>query len=130
MTNILSNSQIVGALIALSGVVVAGFSSWILARMNRAYDDRRQLRQLAIEAAVEIWKQEIANANHLAEITKITQHVSSLDSFIVHMLLVADLISNRSALDPSTIEKELRRIRAVSSAAAKAGSDKLKKNPA
>lgn len=128
MTDILANPQIVGALIALSGFVVAGFSSWILALINRRYDDRRQLRQLAVEAAVEIWKQEIANANYLANITKTQRHVSSLDSFIVHMLLVAELISNRRALDSATIERELRKIRAVSKAAAKAGSDNLQKN--
>jgi hypothetical protein len=60
MKEILANPQIVGALIALSGFIVAGLSSWALALINRRYDERRNMRDLALKAAIAQWEHDVA----------------------------------------------------------------------
>ena len=110
--------------------LVGMISGWILLIVNRRFDERRHFRQLAVDSAIESWKQEIANANYISERTKIPKRVASLDSFIIHMLLVAELISKRGVLNASTIESELRKIRAISEQAGKAGfPEQQKPNP-
>jgi len=54
MPNI-ENPQILGALLVLAGVIVGAVSAWILAFINRRFDDRRHLRELAITTAVRYW---------------------------------------------------------------------------
>jgi hypothetical protein len=119
MKDILANPQIVGALIALSGFIVAGLSSWVLAVINRRYDDRRHLRQVAIETAIEYWKQDIETSNLRGQLTGTNQIIMPLDTYIVHMLQLAELVSSKR-LTVENIESELMRIRAVTHEATKA----------
>ncbi len=123
MTDILSNPQIVGALIALSGFVVAGFSSCILAIVNRRYDDRRHLRQIAIESAIVAWKEHVELSKLTGELTHKNVTIRPLDTFIVHMLQLAELVSSKR-LTTENIEAELTRIRDFTYAAGKAAAKK------
>lgn len=63
MKDILANPQIVGALIALSGLMVGAISAWGLAFINRRYDERRNMRDLALKAAIAQWEHDVARIN-------------------------------------------------------------------
>ena len=119
----ITSPQIVGALIALGGVALGVISSWVIAIINRHYDDRRHMRQLAIETALEYWKQDIATANKIGELTRRNVTIQPLDTYVVHMLQLADLISSKR-LTAANAEQELKRVISVSQAAAKASERK------
>lgn len=117
MPNI-ENPQILGALLALAGVIVGAASAWILAFINRRFDDRRHLRELAITTAVRYWEHDTelaklrANAN-----PTVRQFVAPLDTYIIHTLLLADLVSSKK-IKADKIAGELSRIRSISGVAA------------
>ena len=56
----LTNPQIIGALIALAGVGVGIISSWVIALINRFYDNRKHIRDLSVHIALELWRHERA----------------------------------------------------------------------
>lgn len=89
MTDILSNPQIVGALIALSGLLVGICSSWILAVINRRYDDRRHLREVAFSTAVENWKY-VTEAARAAN-----EPALPLDVYLLHMVKLSEILSEK-----------------------------------
>ena len=119
----INNPQIIGALIALGGVTLGIVSSWVMALINRHYDDRRHMRQLAIETAIEYWKQDIETAHFIGERTQQTVNINPLDTYIVHMLQLAELVSSKR-LTAANTEHELTRIRSISQAASKAAKKK------
>jgi hypothetical protein len=119
----INNPQIIGALIALGGVAIGVVSSWVIALINRHYDDRRHMRQLAIETAVEYWKQDIETAHFIGDRTQTTVKINPLDTYIIHMLQLAELVSDKRLTAENT-EQELIRIRSISQAAAKAAKKK------
>jgi len=124
MKAILANPQIIGALIALSGFIVAGFSSWVLAIINRRFDDRRHLRKIAIETAIAYWKQDIELAKLRGELTHQTQLIKPLDTYVIHMLQLAEFVSSSNKLTAENVEAELIRIRDVTQGAIRAASKK------
>ena len=113
----IDDPRIVGALIAFAGVFIGALSSWILAFINRRFDDRRHLREIAIKAALSYWEGDIEIAKLRREITNRAQRVAPLDSYIIHMLQLAESISSRR-LDENNVAQELRRIRRISRSAA------------
>ena len=91
MPDVFRNPLVIGALLALSGLVIGMCSSWVLVLMNRHYDDRRHLRQIAIETAVVYLKQDFEFAKLRGELTGKTQMITPLDTYIVHMLQLAEI---------------------------------------
>lgn len=116
MPNI-ENPQILGALLVLAGVIVGAVSSWILAFINRRFDDRRHLRELAIKTAVSLWERELELAKLRSDAKGASEFVAPVDSYIIHMLLLAELLS-RKKIAANEIAADLARIREVSHKAA------------
>jgi hypothetical protein len=106
-------TEIEVAIIGLSGVGVGSTFTLILTYINRRFDDRRQLRELAIKVAFDHWQSDYEHAKTLREITHTTVKVAPLDTYIVHMLMLAELISNKSITNEN-VATELKRIRQVS----------------
>lgn len=114
-----TTSQIIGAVATLLGVVLGGALNFLTARWNKEAEDRRQLRQVAIEAAVTDWKQSIEIAKIRGELTKTTQEILPLDIYIVHMFQLFETIQKKD-ISSSNIEEKLRSVRKVTIEAAKA----------
>ena len=119
----LNNPQVITAFAALGGTLVGAISAWVITFINRRFDDRRHMRQLAIETAVEYWKQDIETAHFIGERTQTTVNINPLDTYIIHMLQLAELVSDKR-LTAANTEQELMRIRSISQAASKAAKKK------
>jgi len=87
--------EVLTALVGLSGVAIGGLSTLALTFLNRRFDDRRHMRQLAIETAVQYWKQNIEIGNAIAQRTGQPVSINPLDTYIIHMFQLADLISSK-----------------------------------
>ena len=106
-------TEIEVAIIGLAGVAVGSTFTLILTCLNRRFDDRRQLRELAIKTAFDYWQSDYEHAKLVGERTHTTIKVAPLDTYIIHMLKLAELVSNRS-ITADNVEAELRSIREVS----------------
>ncbi|MGO8931859.1 MAG: hypothetical protein ACLQU3_33815 [Limisphaerales bacterium] len=110
-------SEIITALFTLAGTIVGATGSFLITYLNRRFDDRRHLREIAIKTAVQYWEADIELAKLRGELTHSNVRVAPLDSYIVHMLLLAELVSDKR-ITGENVTAELRRIRSISHAAA------------
>ena len=76
------------------------------------------MRQIAIETALQNWKQDFEIAKLISEKTNRPVSFSPLDAYIIHMFQLAELMSNKR-LTAENINSELTRIRAVTAAVTK-----------
>lgn len=56
----IKNPQIIGALIGFAGVAIGMFWSWVLTLINRSHDNRKHIRDLSVQIALELWRHERA----------------------------------------------------------------------
>jgi hypothetical protein len=110
---------IIAATAGLLGAAVGGFSTIGITYINRRFDDRRHLREIAISTAITHWEKERDWAVIIGERTNKPVTVAALDVYIVHMLQLAELVSNKT-LTSDNIASELAKIRAFSAHADKA----------
>ncbi len=104
----------------LAGSVIGAASGVAIAFINRRFDDRRHMRELAMKTAIQHWEKAAEFGIQRSGQTGIKESMPSLDAYIVHMVQIAELVANKR-LDASNVEAELRSIRAVSRAAIQAG---------
>ncbi len=115
----MSLHHIPGSIIALLGALIGSLSGIAITYISKYFDDRRQIRQLAVEMAIQQWKAHLDMSEKIGKATGRTASVGSLDSYMVHMLKFAELISSKK-ITAENVESELRRIREVSAEACKA----------
>ena len=120
--------EIVVALSTLLGVLFTGLISLGIAFLHARSEERRHLREIAINAAIRYWEHDTelaklrANAN-----PERPESVAPLDSYIIHTFLLADLVS-KGKITRENIVSELSRIRAVSDAAAESAKPQRKED--
>jgi hypothetical protein len=100
-------ATVIGAIV---GAGVGGLVTLIGQWLVRRSEERRQLRQLVMQAAVENWRY----ASEAAE--KAGAHRYPLDSYILHMLKLVELLDTRR-LTPELVREKLREVHAVTRAA-------------
>jgi hypothetical protein len=105
--------MITDAIIGLTGVAIGSLSTLAITYLNRRFDDRRQLRELAVKTAFDYWQSDYEHAKLVGQMTHTTMKVAPLDTYIIHMLKLAELISERS-ITADNVAAELRGIREVS----------------
>jgi hypothetical protein len=98
-----ATATVIGAFV---GAGVAGIIGLVGQWFARRSEERRQLRQLVIQAAVENWKLAAGKGGELYP----------LDSFILHMLKLVEVLELRH-LTPETVRQKLREVHSVSRAA-------------
>ena len=91
--------------------------------LNRVYDDRRHLREIAIKTAMDYWTKQVEFLKEKGERMQRNILIPPPDPFVVHMLLLVEMVTDKK-LTALNAEDELRRIREVSNAAQKAGEPK------
>jgi hypothetical protein len=120
--------EVLTALVGLSGVALGSLSTLALTFLNRRFDDRRHLRQLAIETAVQHWKQNIEIANTIGQLTQKNVRINPLDTYIIHMLQLAEMMSSKG-ITADNIQDELERIYKITDAASQTAKDREKRKP-
>jgi len=115
----IDSENIAGAVIALLGALVGSVSGIAVTYISKYFDDRRQIRQLALDIAIQQWKAHLDLSEKWGNASGRTASVGSLDSYMVHMLKFAELISSKK-ITTENVEAELRRIRDISREACKA----------
>ena len=90
---------------ALGGSFIAGFIAIWMNRQNRFSEEKKHLRQLLFNTAIENWK------TRVDMIKETGGTVMPLDSFIVHMIKLSEIFNENITKDniPSKI-KEIREI--------------------
>jgi hypothetical protein len=125
-------TEVLVAIVAASSVVIGGLigslSTLAVTWLNRRFDDRRHLRQLAIDTAFHYWERHVETASDINKQTGRTVTIRPLENYIVHMLQLADLISSKR-ITADNVKDELARILQVTDAAA-GFSDERTKQPA
>ena len=103
--NIPSWALWVPLLSALGGSFIAGFIAIWMNRQNRFSEEKKHLRQLLFNTAIENWK------TRVDMIKETGGTVMPLDSFIVHMIKLSEIFNENITKDniPSKI-KEIREI--------------------
>lgn len=120
--------EIIVALSTLLGAIVGIIGSWGAAIIKGQFDDRRHLRELAMTTAVRYWEHDTELAKLRADANpSVRQFVAPLDTYIIHTLLLAELVSRRK-LTANEVADELARIRAVSDTAAESAKQQRKEN--
>ncbi len=112
----LSRPEIIAALSALFGALIGSTVSLAITFINRRFDDRRHMRELAIKTAFSHWERHIEMVKLGAQSSGKTLYVLPLDNFIIHMLLLAELVSTQR-ITAENVVRELARIRRISDAA-------------
>lgn len=110
-------TEVLVALVGLGGVALGSFSTLALTYLNRKFDDRRHLREVALKTAFDCWDRERELSKYIREQTGRGARLAPLDSYIIHYLHLAELISSRRITE-SNVAQELERIRAISHIAA------------
>lgn len=103
-------------------VIAAGISAifqLIGGFLERRAADKRHLRDLALKAAIVSWEKDIERAKLRSGVTRRPENTLPLDTHIIHMLQLVELIS-RKKLTVENVEMELMKIRIFSGAASKA----------
>jgi hypothetical protein len=115
----ISSPHIVTALSALLGALIGGLVSIAVVCINRRFDDRRHLRELAMNGAIQYWIRNAEFAIQQAHVTGKDQDIVPLDTTIIHMLLLAELLSQKRITKENVVD-EITRIRRISDIAADA----------
>jgi hypothetical protein len=106
-------SALVGTAIgALAGIAGTIFSTLIIQRS----EERRHLRQVVINAAIENWKQVQIAAGKLTDAGYRVDHYP-LDTYVIHMMKLVSILNERD-LSPDRIRARMRELHSVTSAAA------------
>jgi hypothetical protein len=112
----------------LLGTIVGIVGTWGGAIIKGRFDDRRHLRELAITTAIRYWEHDTELAKLRATARPDSrQFIAPLDTYIIHTLLLAELVSSKK-ITPDKIVGELARIRAISDAAAESAKPERKEN--
>ncbi len=100
---------------AIVGAGVGGFVTLFGQWLSRRSEERRHLRQLVIQTAIENWRFTSEAAEKLAATG---YHVERypLDSFVLHMLKLSEILEERH-ITPELVQKKLRELYAVTRAA-------------
>jgi hypothetical protein len=114
--------EIITALFTLGGTAVGSIGSFLITYLNRRFDDRRHLREIAIKTAVQYWQLDIELTKLRGELTHSNVRIAPLDTYIVHMLLLAELVSDK-CITSDNVAAELRRIRSISHKAAQSATE-------
>jgi hypothetical protein len=118
--------EVLTALVGLSGVAIGSLSTLALTFLNRRFDYRRHLRQLAMETAVQNWKQNIEIANTIGQLTRQNVGINPLDTYIIHMLLLSEMMSSKD-ITAANVQNELARIYKITDAASQTAKDRAKR---
>lgn len=99
---------LVGVMGTLGGTVIGALTAIVVAWINKKYEDRRALRELAVRTGMENWK----NMFEVAKLQGGGCWIPPLDDFIVHMLLVSEKLLNQK-LTPDEIKTTVANIRTI-----------------
>ena len=116
--NDVNSAAVIAAIAGLCGMIVGSLSTLILTYINRRFDDRRQLREIAIKAAFDNFQHDFDYAKLTRQETGLKVTVAPIDSYFIHWLKLVELISDKR-ITAANVEAELRRIKIISHEAAK-----------
>lgn len=102
---------------AIVGGGVAGLIAAISQWLTRRSEERRALRQLVMQAAIENWKHTAEAAKHIAASQRGGVTVYPLDGFIIHMLKLVEVL-DAHRITPEDVRRIMREVQAVGDAAA------------
>ncbi len=114
--------EIISATSVLLGTIFGGVISIVVVFINRRFDDRRHLREIAVKTAYRHWEKQIEMVKRYADTTGKTPSALPLEGFIVHMLLLSEMLS-RGKITEENVVGELSAIRRVSDAVFDAAPD-------
>jgi len=108
---------------AIVGAGVGGFvtlfGQWLVTlfgqRLTRRSEERRHIRQLVVQTAIENWRFTSDAAEKLAASGYPVDRYP-LDSFVLHMLKLSEVLDERR-ITPELVSKKLREVYAVTEAA-------------
>jgi hypothetical protein len=106
---------------AIVGAGVGGFVTLLGQWLSRRSEERRHLRQLVMQAAIENWRFTSDAAAKLAQAGYPVDRYP-LDSFLLHMLKLSEVLNERH-LTPDLVRTKLQEVHAVTRAA----SDEIEK---
>lgn len=86
-------------LVAMGSAVIAALPGLITTLMNRGAEEKKQLRELAVQAAIESWK------TH-AEFS-VGRPILPLEHYIVHTVLMFDLALSGKTITPDAMRDHL-----------------------
>ena len=94
--------------------IISAFSHWLARRS----EERRALRQLVMQAAIENWKYTADLAKHIAQSSndKRNLNIYPLDGFIIHMLKLVEILDT-GKITPDRVREIIREVHAVGNAA-------------
>jgi hypothetical protein len=100
---------------AIVGAGVGGLVTLLGQWLSRRSEERRHLRQLVIQTAIENWRFTSEAAEKLAAAGYRVDRYP-LDSFLLHMLKLSEILDERH-ITPELVREKLREVHAVTRAA-------------
>ena len=99
-----------------AGAIVSAIASVVNTWRIQGSEERRQLREITMNAAIENYKTSFEIAKLKGELTGTRQSFPSLDVYVIHMLKITELVSSKT-LSAANVGPELAKIRAITKAA-------------
>jgi hypothetical protein len=100
--------EMLAVLGTLVGALIGSLSTLLITWLNKKSDERKHLRELVVNAAIESWKQHVS----AAVAKNISVAIMPLDTYIIHMIKFSELILDKE-INASNIEKKLAEITEV-----------------
>ena len=96
---------------AISGSVVTGLIALWMNRQNRKSEERKHLKELAFKTAVDNWKTRI----DIAQKIDVKIRIQPLDSFIIHMMKLSELLVDQD-ITKESVGGKIKEIREITNA--------------
>jgi hypothetical protein len=100
--------------VGIGAAIGAGFSGMFLIVsqwLNRRFEDRRNRRELAVNAAIAYWKGETETARFRIERGLTSVRIAPLGHYIIYMMLTSKLIDRSPGLSSQEMILELQKIK-------------------
>ncbi len=100
--------EVLAVLGTLAGALIGSISTLFITWLNKKSEERRHLREITVNAAIESWKQHVS----VAISKNVRAQIMPLDVYIIHMMKFAEVILDKR-IDSSNIEEKLAEVSKV-----------------
>ena len=100
--------EVLAVLGTLAGALIGSISTLLITWLNKKSEERRHLREITVNAAIESWKQHVS----VAISKNVPAQIMPLDVYIIHMMKFAELVLDKK-IDSSNIEEKLAEVSKV-----------------
>ena len=100
--------ELIAVIGTLAGALIGSLSTLFITWLNKKSEERRHVRELVVNAAIESWKQHVS----VAVAKNIAVGIMPLDTYIIHMIKFSELILDKK-INASNIEEKLAEVTKV-----------------